>query len=494
MRSRDSPATNYQEENKMKMFINGREADASDGGVFEVINSATHEYIDTVPKATAQDVEEAIEAAQEGKKVWAATPVHERARILTLAADRIDERREELAHSLSEEMGKIIREARGEIRVCAQILRGFAQAACSHYGHTMTDYQIGAEKDVIFTRYEPLGVIACISPFNYPVELCTQKFAPALATGNAVIIKPASDNPLTVMKIVKILLESGVPGNVLQLVTGSGGSIGDLLSSSEKIQAITLTGSTEVGVHVLETAAPTLKKTFFELGGNDPFIVFDDADLSLAIKEAAAGRVQNAGQTCCSPKRFLVQNTVKKAFIEGVLEYYKNIKRGNPVDDDTEFGSLINARAAKTVDEQVKLTVSQGAKLVCGGYIYNETWYEPTLLDDVTPDMDIARDMECFGPVMPVIGFDTEEEAVRIANNTIYGLQAGVMTKDMRKAIRVAEKLECGGVVINGSGNYRDLDQPFGGNKKSGIGREGVSVTLNEYTQEKSYIMKGILA
>ena len=211
----------------MKMFINGREADASDGEFFDVINSATHEKIDTVPKATGADVQEAIDAAQEGKKVWAATPVHERARILTKAAEVIDERREELARSLSKEMGKIIREARGEIRVCAQIIRAFAQAACSHYGHTMTDYQIGTEKDIIFTRYEPIGVIACISPFNYPVELVSQKFAPALAAGNAVIIKPASDNPLTVMKVVKILLECGVPGNVLQLVTGSGGAIGE---------------------------------------------------------------------------------------------------------------------------------------------------------------------------------------------------------------------------------------------------------------------------
>ena len=377
----------------MKMFINGRQADASDGATFDVLNSATHVFIDTVPRATAQDVEEAIEAAQEGKRIWAATPVHERARILTLAADEIDRRREELALSLSEEMGKIVCEARGEIRVCAQILRGFAQAACSHYGHTMTDYQIGAEKDIIFTRYEPLGVIACISPFNYPVELCTQKFAPALATGNAVIIKPSSDNPLTVMKIVKILLDSGIPGNVLQLVTGSGGSIGSLLASSEKIQAITLTGSTEVGIQVLQNAAPTLKRTFFELGGNDPFIVFDDADLSLAVREAAAGRVQNAGQTCCSPKRFLVQNSIKQAFIDGVMDYYKGLRRGNPMDDDTDFGSLINARAAKTVDEQVKLTISQGATLVCGGKLYDETWYEPTILDHVTPDMDIAKDM-----------------------------------------------------------------------------------------------------
>lgn len=475
------------------MFVNGQERDAADGGVFEVFNSATHERIDSVPKATAEDVQAAIDAAQEGKKTWRATPVHERARILLKAADEIDARREELARSLSEEMGKIIQEARGEIRVCVQILRGFAQAACSQYGHTMTDYQIGTEKDIIFTRYEPIGVIACISPFNYPVELVTQKFAPALAAGNAVIIKPASDNPLTVMKVVKILLDSGIPGSVLQLVTGSGETIGGQLALSEGINGITLTGSTAVGMRVMELAAKTLKKTFFELGGNDPFIVFEDADLEEAVRAAASGRYQNAGQTCCSPKRFLVQNSVKEAFIKGVQEYIGKMHYGNPLEDDTDFGSMISARAVKKVEEQVQLTLAQGATLVCGGHSCNETWYEPTILDNVTMEMDIASDMECFGPVMPVIGFDTEEEAVAIANHTCYGLQAGVMTRDYKKAIRVAEKLECGGVVINGSGNYRDLDQPFGGNKKSGIGREGVSVTLGEYTQEKSYILKGIL-
>lgn len=478
----------------MKMFINGREADASDGAFFDVINSATHEKIDTVPKATGADVQEAIDAAQEGKKVWAATPVHERARILTKAADVIDERREELARSLSKEMGKIIREARGEIRVCAQIIRAFAQAACSHYGHTMTDYQIGTEKDIIFTRYEPIGVIACISPFNYPVELVSQKFAPALAAGNAVIIKPASDNPLTVMKVVKILLECGVPGNVLQLVTGSGGAIGEQLALSEGINGITLTGSTEVGMRVMELASRSLKRTFFELGGNDPFIVFDDSDLQKSIEAAASGRYQNAGQTCCSPKRFIVQNTVKDDFIRGVQDYIAKMRHGNPLDDETDFGSMISVRAVKNAEKQLQHTLDQGATLVCGGHSYNETWFEPTILDNVTTDMDIARDMECFAPIMPVIGFDTEEEAIHIANNTCYGLQAGVMTKSIERAMRVAEKLECGGVVINGSGNYRNLDQPFGGNKKSGIGREGVSVTLGEYTQEKSYILKGVLA
>lgn len=475
------------------MYIDGQRVDASDGATLKILNSATLEFLDTVPRATAEDVNHAIEAAQAGKALWKATPVHERARLMQRCADAIDARREELARLLSTEMGKIIREARGEIRVCAQILRGFAEAAAHHYGQTMTDYQIGAEDDIIFTRHEPLGVVACVSPFNYPVELCTQKMAAALAAGNAVIVKPASDNPLTVMKVVEICLEAGIPGNVLQLITGSGAAVGSLLAQSPLIDAISLTGSTEVGLQVAQEGAKTLKRVFLELGGNDPFIVFEDADLEAAIASAVQGRVQNAGQTCCSPKRFLVQASVHDAFVRGVAERIQGLKLGSPLDEETEFGSLISERAAQEVARQVALTVAQGAKLVCGGAVYDKTYFEPTILDGVTLEMDAARDMEIFGPVFPIIAFESEAEAIQIANATCYGLQGGVMTKDINRALRVASQLQCGGVVINSSGNYRHLEQPFGGYKMSGLGREGVCVTLDEMTQQKSYILKNVL-
>ena len=477
----------------MKMFIDGERCEASDGRTVDVLNSATQKFIDTVPYASPTDVERAIDAAQEGKRVWGAMAVHERSKILFEAASRIDARQDELTVSLSDETGKIRPEARGEIRVCAQILRGFAEAANHRYGQTMTDYQIGTENDIIFTRHEPLGVIACISPFNYPVELCFQKVGAALAAGNAVIIKPATDNPLTIMKIVEILWDCGVPGNVLQLVTGSGSEVGTILSESPLIQAISLTGSTAVGCDVAARGAKTLKRVFAELGGNDPFIVFEDADMEEAVANAFQGRIQNSGQTCCSPKRFLVQNSVKEEFISGLLEKIGTLKIGEPADEETQMGSLISAKAARDVEKQVQETVAEGARLICGGRAFNTTFFEPTILDGITTDMAVAGDMEIFGPVFPIIGFDTEEEAVMIANDTPYGLQAGVMTKDMKRAIRVASKLECGGVVINSSGNYRDVDQPFGGWKMSGIGREGISVTLDEYTQTKSYVLKNIL-
>lgn len=476
----------------MKMFINGQRRDASDGKTIDVLNSATLELIDTVPAATEADVREAIEAAKEGSRIWKNTPVHERTRILCRAADMIDERREELARSLSTEMGKIISESSPEVRAAAQIIRGYAEKANHLYGETMADYQVGTENDIIFTRREPLGVVACITPFNYPVELSSHKYASALAAGNAVIVKPATDNPLTVMKVIEILWEAGIPGNVLQVVTGSGSAIGDILTESPDIQAITFTGSTEVGLHIAEKAAKTLKRVMLELGGNDPFIVFDDADMELAVTGAVRGRVQNAGQTCCSPKRFLVQNSVKEEFIKRAAEMIGTLKSGSPLDEETELGSVISVKAVKKVDEQVRLTIEQGGRLICGGKPISETYYEPTIIE-VPADADISKDMECFGPIIPVIGFDTEEEAIAISNQSMYGLQAGVITKDMGKAIRVASRLECGGVVINQSGNYRHMDQPFGGWKMSGIGREGISTTLEELTQVKSYILRNIL-
>ncbi|WP_218588178.1 aldehyde dehydrogenase [Fibrobacter sp. UWT2] len=475
------------------MIIDGKRADASDRGVIRILNPATQEFIDIVPKATASDVYQAIDAAQAGKRIWANTPTHERVRILSRCADAIEEHLEDLAQSLSREMGKIIQEARGEIRVSAQTIRGYAEAAAHHYGKTLTDSQKGIEKDILFTRHEPLGVVACITPFNYPVLLVAHKMAAALATGNAVIVKPASDNPLTLIKLVALCLEQGIPGNVLQIITGSGEVVGKILAENPKVNAISLTGSTEVGISLAETGAKTLKRVFLELGGNDPFIVLDDADISKAIAAAVEGRLENAGQTCCSSKRFLVHESIHDLFIKKLLEALSKIKHGSPQDDETEYGCLINGNAAQKVESQIQKTIEQGAKLICGGHAYNITYFEPTILDDVTLDMDIAKDMEVFGPVFPIITFKTDEDAVKIANASRYGLQAGVMTKSVDRAMHIAASLQCGAVVINGSGNYRHIEQPFGGYKMSGFGREGISGTLAEMTQEKTYVLKDVL-
>ena len=477
----------------MKMLIDGKHVDAKDGAVIEVLNSATQELVDTIPAATHEDVLYAIEVAQKGKEIWAATPQYERSEVLVKVAYAIEENVEELARLLTTEMGKVISEARAEVACTAQIFRGFAEMANHLYGQTMSEFQKGSETDIIFTKNEPLGVVACITPFNYPVELCYHKAAAALAVGNAVIIKPATDNPLTIMRMAQLCWEAGIPGSVLQVVTGSGSKIGNILVSSKHIDKISLTGSTEVGVEVAQLGAKTLKRMALELGGNDPFIVFDDADMDLAISEAVSGRLKNAGQTCVSPKRFIVQRSVLDKFTNGVIDSFKKVKLGCPLDENTELGSLINIKAAEQVKKDVEHTVAQGAKCVYGGKLYDKTYFEPTVLTDVTKDMDIAIDLEVFGPVMPIIAFDTFDEAIEIANNTSYGLQAGVMSKDASKAIRAASKIKCGAVVINGSGNYRNVDQPFGGVKMSGLGREGISCTLNDMTQVKSYVLKNIM-
>jgi len=339
-----------------------------------------------------------------------------------------------------------------------------------------------------------MGIVACITPFNYPVELCFHKAAAAMAMGNAVIIKPATDNPLTIMRVVELCWEAGIPGDVLQVVTGSGAKIGSLLAEDKDIDAISFTGSTEIGIQVAQMAAKTLKHVTLELGGNDPFIVFEDADMELAVAEAVSGRLKNAGQTCCSPKRFIVQSSVLETFTEKVIESLKKLKLGSPLCEETELGSLINPEATKQVAWQVEHTINQGASCVYGGKIVGATYFEPTVLTGVTREMDMAVEMEVFGPIFPILSFETFDEAIEIANNTPYGLHAGVITKDFSKAIRAARALECGGVVINGSGNYRNVDQPFGGTKMTGLGsREGISCTLQDMANVKSYILKNIM-
>jgi succinate-semialdehyde dehydrogenase/glutarate-semialdehyde dehydrogenase len=288
------------------------------------------------------------------------------------------------------------------------------------------------------------------------------------------------------------LLEAGVPANAAQLVTGSGAKIGKYLVDSPKVNLITFTGSTEVGIEIMTGCSKNLSHAHLELGGNCPLIIFDDCDLDKAVQETIAGRASNAGQTCCANKRMIVQNSIKAKYIEKLIDGLKKVKVGDPEKDDTTYGSMINEKAAQEVIKQINQTVEQGAKCVYGGKLFDRTFVEPAVLTDVTSRMDIAKDLEVFGPVFPVIGFDTLEEAVTIANNTIFGLSGAVMTGDMKKAFKVAKSLQCGTVVVNGSGNYRSMHQPFGGYKMSGLGREGIAYTLEDFTQKKTIALKQI--
>ena len=348
----------------------------------------------------------------------------------------------------------------------------------------------GYDDDLQVTIHEPLGVIACIVPFNFPAALWAFKAGPALAAGNAIIVKPASYNPLCVMKLMNLLVEAGVTPGAVQCITGIGSKVGTWLVENPDIAQVNMTGGVEAGKAIARTAAENLTSYKFELGGNDPLIICADCDMDLAVNEAG-DKTRNAGQCCSGAKRFIVHNSIKDEFVKRLIEErLKTVKTGDLMDMETDFGYLISEKAAIEVEQQVQKTINQGAKLVYGGH-RDGAFYEPTVLVDVTPEMDITRNMEIFGPVFPIIGFDTLDEAIEIAELTDYGLSSGVITNNLQDAMKVAASLKAGMVAINGSGGFRAQELPFGGGKKmSGNSRECMSSVFEEVTQEKSLIFR----
>lgn len=477
----------------MKMFINGKAADSSDGQTIEVTNPATGAVIDTVPAATAQDVADAVKHAKTAQKEWNKVPVWQRVETMMKFLDLVERDKEKLARTLSDETGKPITEARAEIGNIPIAFKAFSERAKHLYDEVIpAGIEAGQETTVVITRREPLGVVAAVIPFNFPCDLFDQKVAPALLSGNAVIVKPSTDNPLTLCMLTQLLGEAGVTPGAAQIVTGRGSVVGHELTSNPDVDLVTLTGSTEVGIETAEVCAKTLTHTALELGGNDAFIVMADADLDLATDELLWGRMYNTGQVCCASKRFLVHKDVADEFARLTVEKVKGIKCGMPSDDDSQLGCLISEKAAKTVEEQVNLTVEQGGKIILGGK-RNGAFYEPTVIVDVPKTADVAKDMEIFGPVVPIIAFSTEEEAIEIANSSMFGLSGCVFSRDQKTAARVACALECGGAVVNGASFYRSFEMPFGGYKYSGIGTEGVMSTYDEMTHTKSIVLKNIL-
>ncbi len=478
----------------MDMWINGSYQPASDGSTLNVYNPSNGELIDTVPSATVEDVEKVLDIAQVGKRKWAAVPIAERRRILYQIAADITAKTDEWAPLLAKEAGKTLAFARDEFGSAKRIFEGYADSIMHQMGAVMPQESfLGTGNDVVLVEHEPLGVVLCITPFNFPLELYAQKVAPALAAGNAVIVKPASDTPLTSILFTELIQKAGVPSEAIQIITGRGSVIGNYLASSPKVDAISLTGSTQVGTQIMERAAKNVTRTFMELGGNDAMIVFEDCDLESAAEDAVFGRTCCAGQVCCGTKRFIVQNSVKQRFTELVLERVKKLKVGDPFEEGVDLGPVINEEAAVKAEQQVQMTIAEGAKCLCGGHRYDRTFFQPTVLTDVAPNMEIARDMEVFAPVIPIIGFETEEEAIDIANASCYGLSGAVMTRDYGKGLRVSKAVNTGTMVINGCSIYRTHDMPFGGHKKSGIGSEGFYRTLEEYMQTKSIVMKHVL-
>ncbi len=477
----------------MKMLINGELVDASNGAVLNDVDPYTGEVVDTFPDATEEDVKRAIGCSVSGQKEWNAFPLYKKLDVLARYISLVEEHLEEIAMIMCREGGKPIGQCRGEIISHNRVFNAYMSAANSFFGQTIPlDGEERTVGDVAFTVHEPLGVFACIIPFNFPVKLYAHKMAPALVTGNSVIMKPASDTPLSSIMLTKLLVEAGVPGGAAQCVTGSGSRIGSILAEDPRIAGISFTGGTEAGIKLSETSAKFLRHVGLELGGNDPFIVFADSDIDKAVSETVGGRAGNSGQTCCASKRFIVENSVREEYTKKLCEKLSRQKLGDPKDPSTDMGPIVSEKHAIDIENQVNHTIAQGAKCVLGGK-RDGTFYPPTVLSDVTIDMDVATDLEIFGPVFPIIGFDTEEEAVRIANATKYGLSSGLMCNDIRKAIRVASQIQAGACVINGSGNYRMMHQPYGGTKMTGMGREGTACTLREFTKDKTIALKGVL-
>jgi len=477
----------------MKNLIGYEWKDASNGATIEVTNPATGELICTVPNVTVEDVDTSVKVAVEEQKRWAEVPMHERGRILYKFASLVEEKKEELARLLSNETGKPITEARGEIANIHTFVHGYVEKAKHLYGMNIPgDAEPGQEKTIQMTVRNPLGVVACIIPFNFPSDLFGQKVPSALIMGNAVIVKPSNYNPLTLIEYVKLLIEAGVPTGAIQVLTGDGPTAGQALAAHPGVHLVSLTGSTAAGMQTMATASKNLTHVMLELGGNDAFILLEDGDMDLAIEETVWGRLYNGGQVCCASKRFIIHNSRKDEFIARMKERIEGLKVGDPSLDDTQMGPMINEQAAIRIEEQVNKTIEEGATLVIGGE-RNGAYYTPAILDNVTRDMDVAKDMEIFGPVIPVIGFDTVDEAIEIANQSVYGLCGCVISQDYKKAMRVANRLEVGGAIINGASFFRSAEMPFGGWKHSGIGNEGISTTLEEMSRIKTIVLKNIL-
>lgn len=480
----------------MEMFINGQFVPASDGKTQQVINPANGMVVDTVPCATREDVTRAIDGAVEAQKQWAKIPLRERCKMLRKFAALVLERRLELGALLTSETGKpYMAEAVWEFDSVAYVFECACDIAMHHYGKTLPiATEPGYEDDVQFTMNVPLGVIACIVPYNFPAALWAFKAGAALAAGNAIVVKAPSYDPLCVLKFHEMLAEVGVPAGVAQCLTGNGALVGDWLVDDPRIAKVNFTGSAETGVSIAKTAAKHLTGYEFELGGNDPFIVCEDGDLELALKEAG-DKARNAGQCCSAAKRFIIHNSLKEEFARRLVdEYLKPLVMGDPMDPKTTMGPTISVRAAEKVEKQVNHTIEQGAKLYYGGK-RSGAFYDPTVLMDVTADMDIAKNMEVFGPVWPIIGFDTIDEAIELANLTDYGLSSGVFTRDMKTAARFCKEIMAGYVTVNGSGGFRAAELPFGGGKKmSGNSRESLMTMMDDLTQRKSIILRYILS
>lgn len=464
-------------------IVNGKEMSKTSDRTMEVISPFNGEVVGKVHLASQEEVKNAIETAH---RVFHETmkkmPAYQRADILRKTADLLEERTEEFANLLGLEAGKPIRDGRGEVGRAVQVLRFAADEAKKIEGELVPmDAAIGGENRIGMVRRHPIGVVSAITPFNFPLNLALHKLAPAFAAGNTVVLKPAGKTPLSSYKLVKLFEEAGLPKGALNLVIGNGSEIGDVLVTDTRISKVTFTGSPSVGIKLRQKAG--LKKVTLELGSNSPNIIFNDGDLNAAATGLVRGAFAFSGQICISAQRIYVQREVYQNFLDQYIPLVEKLVIGNPMEERTDIGPMISENEAIRAEAWIQEAVKVGAKIVTGGNRVG-TLLEPTVLVDVTPDMKVVCD-ETFAPIVSVIPFETEEEVIEMANDSVFGLQAGVFTSDINRAMRVADALETGGVWINETSTYRQDNYPYGGVKLSGVGKEGVKYAIEDMTEIK---------
>ncbi|MHB8782474.1 MAG: NADP-dependent succinate-semialdehyde dehydrogenase [Desulfobacteria bacterium] len=474
---------------RQQCYIDGSWGDADDRKTIDVTNPATGEKLGTVPKMGMDETRRAIEAARAAFPSWRAKTARERSVVLRRWYDLMMENQEDLAVLMTSEQGKPLAESRGEIAYAASFIEWFAEEGKRIYGDTIPQHQSG--KRIVVLK-EPVGVVAAITPWNFPSAMITRKAGPALASGCTVVLKPASYTPYSALALAELAERAGVPKGAFNVVTGSAGAIGGELTANPIVRKLTFTGSTEIGKVLMRQCAGTVKKMSLELGGNAPFIVFDDADLDAAVAGTIASKYRNSGQTCVCTNRLLVQDGVYDAFAGKLAREVEKLQVGNGLSDGTHQGPLIDMNAVRKVEEHISDAEGKGARVVTGGkrHALGGTFFQPTILADVTRDMAVARE-ETFGPLAPLFRFSTEEEAIRMANDTEFGLAAYFYTRDLARSWRVSEGLEYGIVGIN-TGIISTEVAPFGGMKESGIGREGSRYGIEEFIEIKYLCIGGI--
>jgi len=472
-------------------YIDGQWVQAAGGATVAVDNPATGEIIGRVPKLGGVETRHAIEAANHAFKSWSARTAKERAIILRKWFDLMMEHQEDLARLMTLEQGKPLTESRGEVAYAAAFLEWFGEEAKRVYGDTIPGHQ--ADKRIVVLK-QPIGVVACITPWNFPLAMITRKAGPALAAGCTVVIKPAAQTPFSALALAELAERAGVPKGVLNVITGSAKEIGAELTSNPIVRKLSFTGSTEIGKVLMAQCAGTIKKLSLELGGNAPFIVFDDADLDAAVEGAIASKYRNTGQTCVCTNRILVQDSVYDAFAEKLVTAVKQLKPAPGLEPGASQGPLIDNAAVEKVESHIKDAVAKGARVIAGGHRHalGGRFFEPTILVNATTQMAVARE-ETFGPVAPLFRFKTEAEAIALSNDTEFGLAAYFYGRDLARVWRVAEALEYGIVGIN-TGIISTEVAPFGGVKESGLGREGSKYGIDEFLEIKYLCIGGIKA